>query len=380
VASGLIFSGFSEGETMIALNQLKELAGVHGPCLTILLPLRDEFSGVARTDVRLTAAAQRADELLTEQGIHIAARERFLRPILKLAKNTDFSKHRGSLVIFRAPGLTSATFWPEILDTRVILRDEFFVLPFLRRLTAGDSFSVLALSIGNVRLLHGTQASLTRIDLPPTLPRNLMTAEGFATPEHGLAGRSAPGRNNGQSGAVHFGTSSLHDKQPAYLRDFFKKVERAIKPFLDAFGDPLIVAAVPREEAIYREVNTYAKLLPAAVHGSPDALPPPLLHEKALAVFQESQSAVDGRALAAIEEAAGRGLLEIEANAILEAAIAGQVQHLYLEPTAHADERLLNAAALQVLRNSGTVSCGDLPEGRTAAAILRYRTPALAGA
>ena len=96
-------------------------------------------------------------------------RERFLRPILKLAHNTDWSAHRGSIVVFRAPGYTQATFWPEVLDAQVKLADEFFVLPVIAGLRAQRDFWVLALSINHIRLLRGTESGLKEVELPESL-------------------------------------------------------------------------------------------------------------------------------------------------------------------------------------------------------------------
>jgi len=367
---------------MIDLKELKTLSAVRGPCLTVFVPLRDSYSQVTKAETRLVDAAQRADELLMENGLAVEDRARFLRPLFRLATNTNFAGRTGSLVIFRAPGVTRASFWPEILETRVTLGNEFFILPLLRSLKGRHSFWLLALSMKHVRLLHGTVDGLKAVKLPSSLPQSLMDAEGFATPELGLSGRSAPGGGNGQSGAVHFGTSSLHERQHAYLHDFFKMIERAIHPLLEASGEPMIIAAVPRELAIYREVNRYSGLLPEAIHGSPDMLTEPVLREKAAAILRASEPAFAGKALADMEAAAGRGLLENEANAILEASRSGMVERLYLATATRTDEEALNSAALAVLRNSGTVAFGDLPDGKTSAVILRYRaagvTPALA--
>jgi len=358
---------------MIVMNDMKKLSAIGGPCLTILQPLRDEFSQVARADTRLNAAAQKAEELLIEKGFAPEARDRFLRPIQKIVRNTTWAGRTGSIVIFRAPGFTKASFWPEILDSKVSLSDEFFVLPLLAGLSSRHTFWVLALSINKVRLLRGTKDKLTEVDLPPTLPRNLIDAEGFAPPDHDLAGRSAGG---GANGSVHFGTSSLHDNQPLYLRDFFKVIDRAIQPMLAQTGDPLVLAAVPRELAIYRDVNTYAGLLDAAIHGSPAAFGDHRLHEKALELLRASQSSLNSKSAKETDAAIGRGLLVTEALAIREAARLGQVEKLFVDTAQHTpDEDLINSAALAVIRNSGSVICGEAPGGITVAAILRYRAP-----
>jgi hypothetical protein len=360
---------------MIVLNDMKKLSAIHGPCLTIYQPLRDAFSQVTKADTRLNAAAHRADELLIAKGFDAEARARFLRPIFKIARNTDWTARNGSIVIFRAPGFTKAGFWPDILEPDVAVSDEFVVLPLLPGFNAKRTFWVLALSIKNVRLFRGSADGLSEVDLPASLPRNLSDAESFATPDHDLAGQSAPGGSNGQMGSVHFGTSSLHNKQAAYLRDFFRMVNRAIASRLARSGDPLVLAAVPRELAIYRDLNTYPELVAEAIHGSPDSFVAHQLFERARAIIAAGQASPDLKSRKELDVAAGRGLLLTEAIAIRNAARFGQVERLFVDTRSAADKDLINSAALAVFRTSGKVVCGELPNGEASAAVLRYRIP-----
>src|ERR1700692_327439 len=106
---------------MIALDDLKRLAEVKGPCLSVFQPLRADFARTAKTDARLMAAAHLADGLLQERGLDEAARKQFLRPIERIANNSNWSGRTGGLVIFRAPGFMRASFWPGTLDAQVRL-------------------------------------------------------------------------------------------------------------------------------------------------------------------------------------------------------------------------------------------------------------------
>jgi hypothetical protein len=221
-------------------------------------------------------------------------------------------------------------------------------------------------------LFHGDAAGLEEIELPAALPRNLLDAEGFAPPDHDLAGRSSGG---GQNGSIHFGTSPLHDNQALYLHDFFKAIDRAILPRLIGSGEPLVLVAVPRELAIYRNVNSYAELLPEAIHGSPDGANFHHLHEQALRLVTEARKPFNGKVHLQMETAADKGLLSTEAIAIRDAARQGIIEKLFIQTGRCADEDLINAAALDVIRTSGTVEFGESPVGSAVAAILRYRVP-----
>jgi hypothetical protein len=364
-------------------DDLKKLAVIDGPCLSIFQPLRDDFSQVTKSETRLTAAVRKADGLLAEKGFNAADREEFLRPIFKVAENTDWSGRTGSMVIFRAPGFTQASFWPDTLKVCVHLADEFFILPLLAGLAAQRSFWILTLSIHKIRLLRGTLQGLSEVTLPKDLPRSLADAGGFDKADHDLESRSAPGVSTGQTAAVRSGTGSANETQGRYLHDFFKMIDRAIQPILAGSADPLIVAAVEREIAIYRDVNTYAALLDQAIHGSPESLGEERLRKAALELIAANPVKTSDQVRREMDAAAGRGLLVTDLAAIREAAGIGQVERLFLNAHPQADEISINGTALAVIRNSGTVICCEALGVSGVAAILRYRVaqapePALA--
>lgn len=358
---------------MMIPDDLKKLAAIDGPCLSVFQPLRDDFSQVTKSDTRLNAAAQKADLLLTEKGFSAADREEFLRPIFKIAENTDWSGRTGSMVVFRAPGFTQASFWPDTLKVQVHLADEFFILPLLAGIAAQRNFWILTLSIHKIRLFRGTLQGLSEVALPKDLPRSLADAGGFDQPDHDLESRSAPGVSTGQTAAVRSGTGSANETQGRYLHDFFKMIDRAIQPILAGSSDPLILAAVEREIALYRGVNTYAALSEQTIHGSPESLGEERLHKTALELIVAHPARTREQVRREMDAAAGRGLLVTDLAAVRQAAVIGQVERLFLDANPQADENLINQTALAVIHNSGTVICSEALGGSGVAAILRYR-------
>ncbi|HTA44414.1 MAG TPA: hypothetical protein VK789_18320 [Bryobacteraceae bacterium] len=360
---------------MIGFDDLKELAAIQGPCLSIFQPLRDEFSQVTKADTRLTAAAQKADALLEKKIFDSAARQEFLSPIFKLAHNTDWNGRTGSMVIFRAPGFTKASFWPDTLDSRIYAADEFLLLPLLPGLAAQRRFWILTLSIKRIRLFRGTEEGFSEAPLPKDLPLSLAEAGAFDQPDHDLESRSSPTGATGQIAAIRSGTTTANETQGQYLHDFFKKIDRAIHPILGGKSDPLILAAVGRELAIYREINTYPALIDEAIQGSPE----PIVEDKLRKAAMELLAARSGRVAEGIrremDRAAGRGLLTMDLDAIEAAARIGQIDTLFVEPKPTSNEDRINEAALAVIHNSGTVAACESLE-TSVAAILRYRVPA----
>ena len=360
---------------MIAAEDLKRLASMSGPCLTIAEPVRDAPTQPAKTAVHLEAAGRQVDNLLAQKGLEQRARESFLRPIRKIAANTDWSAHSGSVLIFRAPGFTKASFWPRVVKPDVHLGEEFFILPFI---TNAVAFWVLGLSINEVSLFRGSAHGLVQVELPREVPRSLRETGELDRPDHNLENRSyagpSAGKPSGRRRTVHFGTSPLREFRGRHLHDFFKMIDRGVKPLLDATGDPLFLAGISREVSIYQKINTYPRLMNESIHGSPRALGRPKLLEAAVRIaipgFEKSPKQLGAK----LETAAGRGLLLTDGDAILRAAEAGQIETLFIDTETAGDQQTLNRCAIAVLRNSGTVESSPcLHVDRGVAAILRYQ-------
>jgi hypothetical protein len=362
---------------MMTVNELKSLAGVAGNCLTVYQPLRDNYSHVAKPETRIAAALQNALHLLEKKGFSPEECGEMMRPLEKVAANTDWSNRNGSVLMFRAPEFTMVSFWPEALPARVPLGPEFLVLPLLPGLLRQRDFWLLGLSINSVRLYRGTCSGLTEVELPAKLASNLRDDEAFDVPDRSLRGRSSAGPSSGSTKGVQFGTSSARESVSAYLHDYFKEVDRAIHPILSADPQPLILMGVQRELALYRKLNTYAHLLAEAVHGSPESVPVHMLFEKASALLPAYAERPTETMVRHMDEAASRGLLIWDGAAIIEAALDRQIEELIVSPGSpgfEQHEEAANWAALATIRSSGRVSI--LPSPQTTggfAAILRFR-------
>jgi hypothetical protein len=361
---------------MLTRDALKPLADVQGPCLTLFQPLRMD-------DAAFHSAIQEAERLLLGSGLDTDSCKEMLRPLRKLALNLPWKGRPGSLVIFRAPGVTVTEFRPDVLAPTVHVSKEFLVLPLLPGLLTQREFWLLALSIKHVRLFRGSVEGIVETPLPAGVATSLAEDEAFDQPDHSLRGRSVAGPSTGSMKGVQFGTSSERELQPDYLHDYFRAIDRGIQPLMARDRHPLILAAVTRELAIYRRVNTYIPTLAAAIHGSPDSLGTKALHAGALDLMAAESTAGFDETRRRIEDAAGHHLLATDLAEIEDAAAAGRIEELIVLATADsglAAGEAVNRAALATLRNSGRIAVLDDPHVTGAcAAILRYRNNEDAG-
>jgi len=368
---------------MLTRNDLKRLAGVSGPCLTIFQPLRDTWSQVTKPETRMVAAIQEAGRLLEEKGFDAAEREEMLRPLTKLAANTDWSGRTGSFVIFRAPDFTLTNFWPDEIAPRVHFAEEFLVLPLLPGLLRSRDYWLLALSIKKVRLYRGSDEKLTEVAMPAGVATSLAQDEEFDQPDHSLRGRSSAGPSIGGMKGVQFSTAPAHEGEATYLHDFFKAIDGGLHPVLARDPHPLILAGVKRELAIYRTVNTWFPLVPGEIPGNTETSAADFLRAKAEELLA-AYSAKDAETIRyAMETAAGRGLLIEDPAAVVQSAGSGQVADLIVAtgaPGFAKREAVINWAALATVRNSGKLHLLNAAEPSGGlAAILRYHAPVAVG-
>jgi hypothetical protein len=258
------------------------------------------------------------------------------------------------MVLFRAREFVQARFWPDSLEPRIYLGNEFLIVPLLAGLDVPREFWVLALSINCVRLFRATHEALRSSIAQPRAAKPCGSHELHPTRPRSrepLCG----GTVHWSNGRVHFGTSSVQTKL-RLLHDYFKIINRALRPILEPCGDPLILAAVWRELAVYRELNTYSGPVEQAIQGSPDGLRENQLCAKAMKLMAANGGFPTGQYQRKLDIATNRGLLLSDPAAIAKAAQRGQIQRLFLAADYGTDEDLLNSLAITVIRNSGRVA------------------------
>jgi hypothetical protein len=253
-------------------------------------------------------------------------------------------------------------------------------------LTHEDEFYLLALSQKRTRLLHCTSQNSTPVDFPAGTPLSLSDAMQTRQPDHVLDNKSSAGPSVGSMRGVMFGTTTDRDAKDEYLTHYFQEIDRAVTRLLRGSGVPLIVAAVDRELALYRDVNTYPDLVEPGVAGAPDGLKGGEMHSRALALLQSRLAPGIRKALDQFDKSVGTGHASARGREILDAASEGRVSHLFVQESAayrgyfQGEERdLLNDAIIRVIQRGGMVTLlksEDMPGRAQMCAVFRYAAPA----
>jgi hypothetical protein len=178
-------------------------------------------------------------------------------------------------------------------------------------------------------------------------------------------------------------------------------IDRALHTLLHDEKAPLVFAGVDYLFPIYREANSYPHLVERHVSGNPDQAAERQLHDAAWDCVRNGFDQARQTSVEQYERLAGTGMASDEVPSIVAAAVAGQVETLFVDTRRHVwgrwgpsdneahldDERqprsddLLDLAAAQTLLHHGHVFAlaeDEMPHGAPLAAVFR-RSLAAAG-
>ena len=376
-------------------SELRRLATSHaGPCVTIFMPTHAAGVDDQQDALRLKNLIGEAERRLTEQGLRAPDAKKLLDPLRNLPADSGFwGKRSQGLALFVANGSLHRFRVPLPLPELVVVNRRFQVKPLLPLLGTNDRFFVLALSQKQVRFLEGSQFSLKAVSVDG-LPRDMEQALNHDASDRGHpvhpAGRGDMAKNVG----VFHGQGAERDTSKEDRAQYFRLIDAALRPVLRDQRAPLVLAGVQYLLPTYREVSTYSYIAEVELPGNPDHLHEQQLHERAWPLIQPQLNRVRQDAAAKYRQLAGTGKTSTDIRQVVPAAIAGQVELLFVDRSAHVwgvvdpaanqvqvrdepqlgDDDLLDFAALQTLLNRGTVFAVPRDESPASplAAVFRY--------
>jgi hypothetical protein len=296
-----------------------------------------------------------------------------------LVVDDDFwAEQARSLAVFATSELVQTFRLANELTSAVEVGDRFYVKPLLRAVTFPQAAFVLALASGSVRLVEVLPEGPSFAVGVPDLPTDAASAAGKAS----IADRSPVGRLQGSEG------------QKVRLRQYARKVDRAIRSLIGGVDLPLILAATEPLASIYRSVNSHPHLIDVGLRGNPETTSDAELAAEARTVLDR----VYADELAAIRERFDLRFSDERASSdvatVARAATYGAVDTLLVDIDAkvpgHIDEDtgavafadddassygVVDEIARRVLLSGGrvlAVRAPDVPGGGPVAAILRY--------
>ena len=267
------------------------LAERQGPCVSIYLPTNRDYPSEQQGPARYKNAVRAAEELLAQkfEGADLRGP---LEKYRALMDDQYFWSHRlDGLAIFGARDL----FQIFDLQTRpkevTIVADRFHVKPLLRYTQSADRFQVLCLQRERCWMLEGDRYALDPIDLrgvPGTIREALgdeivVGSQIVAAHGPGTGGsHHAPGKPTVPHGHAAEGDDSKRDTER-----FFREVDKAVwETHSRPSNLPLVLAALPQHQSLFREHSKNQHLLPDGIVGNPASMDGGKLVEAAWKAFE----------------------------------------------------------------------------------------------
>ncbi len=377
-----------------SLKDLKPLLSSKGPCLSVFMQL-------SKTPRDTSAKANPLEwrELMRSIEPQVQQSGAEAREMFEAVSNWDAviqgAEPQGeSVAVFRSPEAFRVSWMSDPVISRAVFGPHFYIRPLLEQLTRGKTFYILALSQKDVRLLYCTMRTSEEVTLPPKTAANFDAWMDSAKPDHVMDNRSSPGPSVGSSKGVMFGTSTDREDKNEYLTHFYGQIDHGLNERLRGKTEPLVLAGVDYEIALYRSLNHYPHLAEESVEGAPNSLKSGEMHARAIdAILRCYEKKVDAE-LAEYNHKAGGGASN-RLKEVVTAAHEGRVLTLLVSETLEAtgrfdestytvkgrasgtteDEDLVNDAAVQTILHAGQVYVAPnskMPNGAPAAAIYRF--------
>jgi hypothetical protein len=363
-----------------------------GDYVSIYLATGSVAQAMLQGPIEVKNAAAGVEQRLVDRGWRSTEAKAFTTPLRNLAENDAFWKvqrpgvglflsQRG-LQAYRLRGTPRNSWW---------LGERFRVLPLLSPSEEDISFHLLAVSANRVCFFDGSNDELRLVEIDG-LPKDSHDAvrEGESTALVQVVTTPAGTTFHGQ------GPNVDHRKQE--LREYCRRIDRALHPHLADSSKPLVFAGVESLFPIFREMNTYSHLIDASLAGNPDRMAADELRAKALELLRPQRLLALERDLARYEDAAGARRTAERLSAVLADAHRGMIEALIVAERGTVWGRfdplddslvltsaedpigcdLYDLAASQTLLHGGrvhVVPAAEVPHAGTIAALLRYAQP-----
>ncbi len=347
-----------------------------------------------QNQIRFRNLLRKAEEKLLAGGLRPQEIKAMLEPAQALPGNVLFwRKQSDGLALFLSADLFRSFCLPEAFDELIMVADHFHIKPLLPLLGGDKRFHILALSQNEIRLLEGTARNVREIELE-SVPKNLEEALGYDESGKQVRYRAGTAGGSDHSAMVSGHGAEIDDTKENLLK-YFRLIDRGLRDLLRDERTPLILAGVEYLFPIYREANTYPRLIEEGIPGNPQGISTDALHRSALKIVSPYFQKAEQDAVAQYRQSSGTGLTSADLGEIVAAAVHGRVGVLFVasgrqqwgtfnkesgafeqhRKMGTSSEDLLELAAVQTFLNGGSVFIlppERLPDTGDLTAVFRY--------
>lgn len=343
---------------LLTTESLAELESVHQPpCLSLYQATHRRHPENQQDLIRFRNLVKEI-ELSLRQRYPDVEPQLLMKPFEALAQDRDFWNHAlDGLAVLGGPSLFRAYRLQRPVAELAIAADSFHTKPLRRFLQSAERYQVLGLSLQKIQIFEGNRNALDEIDLAPGVPRTINEALGDELTEPHQTVASYGGVGTGST-AMRHGHGGKQDEVAMDAERFFRAIDRAVfEHHSRPSGLPLILAALPEHQPLFRSVSHNPFLMAEGLPVNPDTLGIEALRERAWQVVEPQYRARLAALADAFAVAKSNGLGGDDLAQVAQAAAAGRVATLLIESNRQIAGRLDRA--------TGQVEVADLSHPQT---------------
>ena len=378
----------------LSKKQLKTLSEKRAKaCVSIYIPTHKAGKKIEQNPIRLKNALKEARMILEKDGLPAAEINQLLNPAETLIDDYHYWQRQSEgLALFLAGGEMNDYRLPKDFKPLSVVSNRFHIKPLIPLLNEVGCYTILALSLGQVRLLQGTKHGIHEVELDG-FPEGIQDALAYDDPERQLQHQTLTRTGGGQPAIFH-GHGNNYDTQET-IRRYLHKVDDQVSEILRDENAPLILACVDYLYPIYEQVNHYNHLLGDFIPGNPERASAEELQSEAWKIIAPIFEEGKRTAVENFHQLSGTSKVSDRLDEIVPAAYYERVDTLFaaidvekwgrFDPERHSlqfqDEKttdnddLLDFAAVHTIINGGKVfvmEAEEVPGRKEASAILRY--------
>ncbi len=271
------------------LNKLKKSRRAHS--LTSYIAFRDSRSNPNHNRIEYKNMLRDAEFMLVQKGAISSMVDRILEPMRDLLDNDVFwpPKHE-DLAIFAHPEMFHVYRVPEGSIVNELKVGDGFSLRQLETVMKNNKpYFVLALSRKKTQLYRGDNYSLELVEVK-NLPSDMKTALNIDEYPHSRQIHSIASKSSGRGSEGFHDQAEVKNTDKEMLFEYFKLVDKRIKPIVSKANMPLVLGGVDSLVALYAKTNRYAGMVSQSIRGNLDRSSLDAIREKACDVVRSSQS------------------------------------------------------------------------------------------
>lgn len=261
--------------------QLKTLQAYKKPCLlSIYSPyIKPNSPDNNPNRTQLKNLLKESRQLLLAYGLNERDIEELLKPANKLLDGDEFRlNHKHSLALF----IGRDFFQYYHLSSRsvtmsVALNDKFNLKPITDIINKDSAYFVLILSHNGAKLLRGDKYNIEPVEIYGTMKKDLKIDE---YPREYQTHTVAPASTGKGSERTH-GQYNESQVNKDMLLKFFARIDTKMSKIMKKEKLPLVIAGVEYLLPLYRQINTYTKLIENELQGNYENTPLDTIRKRA---------------------------------------------------------------------------------------------------